>query len=196
MIMEKIHLRRLYNKTRNVFKVIHNAITGIWAIYSVDIFYGDFWNFREYIIKNDLIDKNSREEKYYWNYLESKNSFVGLHAQIMGVPILPHGLNGIFISESAIIGHKVTIYQQVTIGSNLYKDSKHFGAPKIGDNCVLGAGAILVGNIKVGDNCRIGAGTVVYKDIPDNSTVVSKHLDIISHGPDLKDNTFIPNTHK
>ena len=29
-----------------------------------------------------------------------------------------------------------------------------------------------------------------------NSTVVSKHLDIISHGYDLKDNTFIPNTHK
>ena len=30
----------------------------------------------------------------------------------------------------------------------------------------------MLGNIRIGDNCRVGAGSVVLRDVPDNSTIV------------------------
>jgi len=83
-----------------------------------------------------------------------------------------HGTFGIFISGGAVIGKNCTIYQQVTIGSNMLIDSKGFGHPVIGDNCLIGAGAKIIGNVKVGNNCRIGANAVVTKDLDDDSVIV------------------------
>ena len=82
------------------------------------------------------------------------------------VPNLPHGITGIFVSHSAKIGKNCTILQNVTIGSSKEK------APVIGDNCIIGAGAVIVGGIKIGDNCKIGANCTVFKDVPSNTTVV------------------------
>ena len=84
----------------------------------------------------------------------------------------PHGLSGIFISKDAIIGEGCTILQQVTIGSNNLVGSAHQGAPVIGNNVYIGAGAKIIGGITVGENVRIGANCVVFKDIPPNCTVV------------------------
>jgi serine O-acetyltransferase len=50
-------------------------------------------------------------------------------------------------------------------------DSKGLGAPNIGDNCYIGAGAKIIGNVKVGNNVRVGANAVVHQDVPDNSVV-------------------------
>lgn len=86
--------------------------------------------------------------------------------------IAPHGFWGIFISRQAIIGTGCTIFQQVTIGYNNIKDSKTYGAPVIGQNCVIGAGAKIIGGVRIGNNVRIGANAVVVEDVPDNSTVV------------------------
>lgn len=83
-----------------------------------------------------------------------------------------HGTYGIFISGGATIGKNCTIFQQVTIGSNTLIDSKGFGFPSIGNNCLIGAGAKIIGNVKIGDNCRIGANAVVVEDLPDNSICV------------------------
>ena len=55
----------------------------------------------------------------------------------------------------------MTIYHQVTIGEG------KGGAPYIGDNVLIGAGAKIIGKVKVGDGAKIGAGCVVYKDIPE-----------------------------
>ena len=93
--------------------------------------------------------------------------YIGIGAVISGIPSLPHGLHGIYISRYASIGANCLIYQNVTIGE---VDRK---APRIGDNCLIGAGAMVIGDIRVGDNVKIGAGAVVSFDIPDNCTVVS-----------------------
>lgn len=192
--MKVVHPKKLYNKIRNSFRVFNRAISYLWSVFYIDIYFGNFWNFREYIIKNNLVNVGHKFESYYYYYyyLESKNSFIGLHTMIKGTPTLPHGLCGIFISESAVIGEGVTIFQHVTIGSNLLPDSKNNGAPKVGDNCVIGANAVLIGNINVGNNVRVGAGTTVYKDVPSDSTVVSRNLEIIQHLA-KKDNSFVPN---
>lgn len=40
---------------------------------------------------------------------------------------------------------------------------------RIGANCYIGYGAIILPGVTVGDNCIIGAGSVVTRDIPPNS---------------------------
>jgi serine O-acetyltransferase (EC 2.3.1.30) len=62
------------------------------------------------------------------------------------------------------------MYQGVVLGgTSLKKEKRH---PTIGNNVVIGAGAILLGPIKVGDGAKIGAGSVVIKDVPEGTTVV------------------------
>lgn len=101
----------------------------------------------------------------------------------------PHGLNGIHISDAAIIGEGCVILQQVTIGSNTSKGSKKLGSSVISRNVFIGAGAKIIGNVHVGNNCRIGANCVVIKDMPDNSTAVLRNIDIIINNTP-RDNSY------
>ena len=99
--------------------------------------------------------------------------YIGSEAEFLGVPKLPHGLHGIFVSRYATIGENCWIYQNVTIGEVNGK------APVIGDNCLIGAGAVIIGDIRIGNHVKIGAGTVVNADVPDNSTVVSQPMRVL-----------------
>ena len=86
---------------------------------------------------------------------------------------------GVVIGETAVIGDHVIIYQGVTLGG--VSSSKGKRHPSIGNNVVIGTGAIVLGNITIGNNVRIGAGSVVLKDIPDDSTVVGIPGEIVKH---------------
>lgn len=99
--------------------------------------------------------------------------YIGNGAVFYGMPSLPHGLHGIYISRYASIGENCRIYQNVTIGE------VEGSAPKIGNNCLIGAGAVVIGGISIGNNVKIGAGAVVSSDIADNCTVVSQPPRII-----------------
>lgn len=105
--------------------------------------------------------------------------FVGRTAQFKDIPVFPHGLHGVFISTKSVIGKNCVIFHQVTIGSNTLPDSKGNGAPIIGDNCFIGAGAKIIGNVKIGNNVRIGANCIVVKDVPDNAVVVMQSARVI-----------------
>jgi serine O-acetyltransferase len=105
-------------------------------------------------------------------WMRANGSFIEAETAFANPPCFPHGIRGIFISGDARIGKNCVIFQQVTIGSNYLPNSKKMGAPTIGNNCLIGAGATIVGGVKVGDACRIGAGCVVFEDIPANSVVV------------------------
>ena len=59
------------------------------------------------------------------------------------------------------------------IEPSLREKSYQYNAPiKIGKNCWIGAGVIIVPGITIGDNVVIGAGSVVTKDIPSNVVAV------------------------
>lgn len=102
-----------------------------------------------------------------------RGGYIGKETVIHARPILPHGLHGIYISRFAEIGKDCWIYQNVTIGE------VNRSAPKIGNNCLIGAGAVIVGNITIGNNVKIGAGAVINKSIPDDCTVVTQQPRII-----------------
>lgn len=55
------------------------------------------------------------------------------------------------------------------------------GAPVIGDNVFIGAGAKIIGPVHIGNNVKIGAGCIVAEDIPDDVTVVMERPRIIIH---------------
>ncbi len=132
-----------------------------------------YLNLRSGILKTIISLLNRGYEIENGCYLPFNNSVDG--------PInFPHGTSGIFISGGAKIGMNCTIYQQVTIGSNMLIDSTGFGHPTIGNNCLIGAGAKIIGNVLVGHNCRIGANAVVTKDVPNNCLVVSVNQHIIT----------------
>jgi len=95
-----------------------------------------------------------------------------------GMPHLPHGIKGIFVSDYVRIGEKCTIFHQVTIGIKDY-DHGLDKVPIIGDNVIIGAGAKVLGPIKIGDNVKIGANAVVTKDVPSGATVVGNPGQII-----------------
>lgn len=102
--------------------------------------------------------------------------YIGPGAVFEDTPSLPHGLHGVFISRYAAIGKSCRIYQNVTIGE------VNGRAPAIGDGCLIGAGAVIIGDIRIGNDVYVGAGAVVSSDIPDNSTVVSQPARIIQRG--------------
>jgi len=82
---------------------------------------------------------------------------------------IDHGI-GIVIGETAEIGNDCVLFHNVTLGgTGKHKGKRH---PTIGDNVLIGTGAILLGPINVGNNIKIGANTfIINKNIPDNCTV-------------------------
>lgn len=82
---------------------------------------------------------------------------------------IDHGM-GVVIGETTIIGDNVVLYHGVTLGG--VSDKKEKRHPTIEDNVVIGAGALVLGNITIGKNSKIGANSVVLKDVLDGSIVV------------------------
>lgn len=82
---------------------------------------------------------------------------------------IDHG-QGVVIGETAVIGNRVTLYHDVTLGgTSLDKVKRH---PTLMDDVVVGAGARLLGPITVGEGARIGANAVVVKDVNAGASMV------------------------
>lgn len=83
---------------------------------------------------------------------------------------------------AAKICKDVVIYQNVTIGSNmrynkLEKKWENVGSPILAQNVVVADGAKILGPVVIGENTVVGAGAIVTKSIPPNSVVygVNQH---------------------
>ncbi len=91
--------------------------------------------------------------------------------------LIDHGM-GVVIGETAEVGDDCTIYHGVTLGgTSLSEGTKRH--PTIGRNCIIGAGAKVLGAFTVGDNCRIGSNAVVIKPLPPDSTAVGNPARIV-----------------
>jgi serine O-acetyltransferase len=73
-----------------------------------------------------------------------------------------HHFGGVIVHSAAIVGEHCTMYQGVTLGDR----GGYGGAPRIGQRVLIGAGAKLIGEIVIGDDCVIGANAVVHTSVP------------------------------
>jgi len=100
--------------------------------------------------------------------------FIGKRTNIQDNSVV-HSDYGSEIGDDVTIGHGVVIHSK-----------------KIGNNTLIGNGAVLNDNVTIGNNCLVAAGSVVIEgtDIPDNSIVrgipgkaigriLDRHLELI-----------------
>lgn len=88
---------------------------------------------------------------------------------IVGNNFIIDHFGGIVVSGYARFGDNCRIRNGVVIG---LKNLEELGAPEIGNNVDIGAGAKVLGKISIGDNVLIGANAVVICDVPNNSIAV------------------------
>ena len=79
---------------------------------------------------------------------------------------------GCVVHKKAIIGKKCILFSNVTLGSKWSNGINEHGAPVLGDNVLVGSGAVILENISIGNNVIVGANAVVTRDVPDDHIVL------------------------
>ncbi|MCX7549062.1 hypothetical protein OS188_13985 [Xanthomarina sp. F1114] len=74
------------------------------------------------------------------------------------------------------IGKNFQFRNGLTIGN---KNNDNNLVPVIGNNVVVGANVVIIGDIIIGDHVIIGAGSVVVKDVPSNCVIAGNPAQII-----------------
>lgn len=87
----------------------------------------------------------------------------------------------IYVGDYTMIGPNVTI---ATAGHPLLPELRRQGyqynkSIRIGRNCWIGAGAVIVPGVHIGDNAVIGAGSIVTKDIPSDVVAVGNPCKVL-----------------
>ena len=109
-----------------------------------------------------------------------KNSSVWFNATIRGDIENIHVGEGSNVQDGSVLhtdpGFPLKIGKNVTIGHLVM-----LHGCTIGDNSLIGIGAVILNNVKIGNNCIIGAKALITenKEIPDNSLVVGSPGKII-----------------
>ena len=82
---------------------------------------------------------------------------------------------------SGRLGNNVSLFGSCGVGGGMGEDDVGAGPglPVIGDNVVVGFRAAILGPIRIGDNCLIGACALVMKDIPAGKVVMGSPARII-----------------
>ena len=87
----------------------------------------------------------------------------------------------IYVGDYTLIGPNVTIATAGhPIDPDLREKAYQFNrSVRIGKNCWIGAGAVIVPGVTIGDNTVIGAGSIVTKDIPSGVVAVGNPCRIL-----------------
>lgn len=126
----------------------------------------------EKLVKINCYSKHKLLQKAAGNLLEK---FYGCEircAEMDKSVLFAHHARGCTIIAAKIC-ENVVIFQNVTIGTNMKYNKvnnewENIGNPIIAKNVVIADGAKILGPIVIGENSVIGAGAIVTKDMPAN----------------------------
>lgn len=125
------------------------------------------------IIKNGNNNILNKLKLLWWKYHHHRlGLLLGFEIPIntfdAGLRINHSGL--IIVNPNARIGKYCDIHQGVNIGM---QGNSNFNCPSIGDNVWIGPGAKLFGKITIGNNCQIGANAVVNKSFKEEGISIA-----------------------
>ena len=97
----------------------------------------------------------------------------------------------IYVGDNTMFGPNVTVATAGhPINAELREQGYQYNAPvRIGKNCWIGAGVLIMPGVTIGDNVVIGAGSVVTKDIPSNVVAVGNPCRVLREVGE-KDNIY------
>jgi serine O-acetyltransferase len=135
--------------------LLYSGLHAIWAYRLAHWFHGHGWTF---------IARSISQAARFLTGVEIHPA-----ARIGRRLFIDHGM-GVIIGETAEVGDDCLLYQGVTLGGTGKETGKRH--PTLGHRVVVGSGAKVLGNIRIGDDCRVGANAVVLQDVPAQCTVV------------------------
>lgn len=135
---------------------------------------------REFSKMRRLYERGGRINKYRAIRLENKL----LKKYLLRIPCsVKIGINfsirhpqGVRIGRTAEIGDNCKVYPNFCAMAAIKGDYERYmdhvrRHPKIGNDCILGCNASVIGPIEIGDDVTIGACAIVTKDVPSHSVV-------------------------
>ncbi len=140
------------------------------SFYQPLLFLKGFQALQSYRIARWLWINNRKDFAYFIQMRTSEIFGVDIHpGAVIGHGILIDHAHSIVIGETAVVGNDVSMLHSVTLGGTGKEDGDRH--PKVSRGVLLGAGAIILGNIKIGRCARVAAGSVVLNDVPGCKTV-------------------------
>jgi len=97
----------------------------------------------------------------------------------VGRGIMIDHATGVVIGETAVVEDDVSIMHGVTLGGTGKEGGDRH--PKVRRGVLLGAGAIILGNIEVGECAKVASGSVVLHDVPANRTVAGVPAKVVGY---------------
>ena len=152
----------------------------------------------------DLKDKKPQTSSENWvapnatiigDVILEKNSSIWFNAVLRGDIENIHISEGSNIQDGSILhtdkGCPLKVGKNVTVGHLVM-----LHGCTIGDNSLIGIGAVILNNAKIGKNCIIGAKALITenKEIPDNSLVVGSPGKVIREVTEEEKKSVLENT--
>lgn len=145
-----------------------DAKNGTFKTNLKEYIFNDIWRFQRALRLSEYVHNTKRG--FLWSpiklYLKYRFKSIGkklgfsIPMNVFGPGLmLPH-FGNIVVSSHAIIGSNCKVHVGVNIGAG-YGRSKD--APVLGDNCYIGPGAKIFGDVRLGNGVKIGANAVVNK---------------------------------
>ncbi|MGY1844773.1 serine O-acetyltransferase [Modestobacter sp. SYSU DS0875] len=102
---------------------------------------------------------------------------IDYRAQVAPGVVIRHGM-GLVVGKGSQVGSGTLLFHGVTMGYT--GTGSRPGYPQVGNDVIIGAGAVLLGGIHVGSGARVGANAVVLEDVPEGATAVGNPARILA----------------
>ncbi len=133
-----------------------------------------------YRFAHALWERGAHGDALYLQSRASETFAVDIHpaARIASGVFIDHA-TGVVIGETAVVEENVSILQGVTLGGT----GKECGDrhPKVRAGVLVGAGAVVLGNIEIGQGSLIAAGSVVVRPVAPHTTVAGVPAVVVGH---------------
>lgn len=151
-----------------------------------DYFFHDIWAFQKALRMYELYTNGKFSIvgklllffiKFRYRCLSKKLGF-SIPPNVFGPGLSIAHPGTIVINRNTRVGANCRLHVCVNIGSHISNGNL---APRIGNDCYIGPGAKIFGNISLGNNIAIGANAVVNKSFGESLTIAGVPAKIISY---------------